>query len=1059
MAMACPALEEASAHGIDLNQNAFLLIHGWTVTPLLLELLPFLSTTPTPATATAVSDVLGGVKAGPLAIALRSCCALGLVQFHAGTATTESSYSLIPEATPGLVELLQVNKDQILDIYAKAKPPFKIPSEASSLCLELWQKLRNVSLGGMSILLQGIALAPLLTSITYNARWTEQGLDLGREKAFNFDFTSMDVASLTILGEIFGALGIGQVDQKGVVEVSPKGYVALQRVYSYYVPTSYAPLLSHFHHVLFEDASWGFNVEEDEDGEIHVDRTLNVVGSGAQHTSLFKDLLKHVHQVFAHERFDEQPQFVIDTGCGDGHLLQCIYEHVKNHTPRGKVLETYPLTMVGVDFNEKSRIATACNLDQHQVPNRVISGDIGKPSALLAQLKRKKVNPKKALHVRSFLDHDRPYIAAKNPIAADSALAAFVRSQLADFVHLDKEGMAIEPLELFASLVEHMARWGDALEDSFGLCMLEVMQLDVPSTKDFMNDCVSFHFDIVQSLSRQYMVSAVSFAMSCAMAGLFPTDCRSVQTYPETGGYCRMLNQHLQRKNFRIRLAEPSDFDALEALERKAWAKELQATSEVLRQRLETCPTGNLVVEVDGKIASVLYTQRIGTLPAVDSQKFMKISESHDPRGHILQLIAISTDPDAALGLGSELRAFALLLAKLDPSLHSVIGVTRCSDFDGDDMAKYVAAHEIGAQTDKTLAFHTGYGAQILRLVHEFRPEDVKNRGTGVLIQYDIKSWMPLLPDALYTAGTTSVEGTASTEREEKKSALQTLRDVLTEMQHPLEDDKLETGFFMLGLDSLELVRVRNRLSDWAGRQLPATFLLDFPSVADAAAELERQHGTVNQQLSALDMIKQIFSDLKCPLSEDQMQQGFFQLGIDSLEMIRVRNRLSKWLGTELSPTILLDFPSVLDLATELDHRHHRGGSATNGGVTNGTQAAAGGGYVAEKEEVKFEKLAVDKELLIQVQKKLKEKYSSAQNQRKITSILAKSSDPKALEALRMEVEASVLLNLGIIDDLQQKSVEKGRKDVEKSLKRLRQLPEVADCEQEVLKLLNLEAP
>ncbi len=100
-----------------------------------------------------------------------------------------------------------------------------------------------------------------------------------------------------------------------------------------------------------------------------------------------------------------------------------------------------------------------------------------------------------------------------------------------------------------------------------------------------------------------------------------------------------------------------------------------------------------------------------------------------------MQLIAISTDPDAALGLGSELRAFALLLAKLDPTLHSVIGVTRCSDFDGDDMAKYVAAHEIGAQTDKTLAFHTGYGAQILRLVQEFRPEDVKNRGTGVLIQ------------------------------------------------------------------------------------------------------------------------------------------------------------------------------------------------------------------------------------------------------------------------------------------------------------------------------------
>jgi hypothetical protein len=37
---------------------------------------------------------------------------------------------------------------------------------------------------------------------------------------------------------------------------------------------------------------------------------------------------------------------------------------------------------------------------------------------------------------------------------------------------------------------------------------------------------------------------------------------------------------------------------------------------------------------------------------------------------------------------------------------------------------------------DKTLSFHTGYGAEILRLVPDFRPEDLQNQGTGVLIQY-----------------------------------------------------------------------------------------------------------------------------------------------------------------------------------------------------------------------------------------------------------------------------------------------------------------------------------
>ena len=36
-----------------------------------------------------------------------------------------------------------------------------------------------------------------------------------------------------------------------------------------------------------------------------------------------------------------------------------------------------------------------------------------------------------------------------------------------------QEGTAIGALELFASLVEHMARWAEALGDSFGLCMLE----------------------------------------------------------------------------------------------------------------------------------------------------------------------------------------------------------------------------------------------------------------------------------------------------------------------------------------------------------------------------------------------------------------------------------------------------------------------------------------------------------------------------------------------------------------------------------------------------------
>ena len=50
--------------------------------------------------------------------------------------------------------------------------------------------------------------------------------------------------------------------------------------------------------------------------------------------------------------------------------------------------------------------------------------------------------------------------------------------------------------------------------------------------------------------------------------------------------------------------------------------------------------------------------------------------------------------------------------------------------------------------------------------------------------------------------------------------------------------------------------------------------------------------------------------------------------------------------------------------------------------------------------------------------------------------------------ALACPWQGSVLLSLGVIEDLQPKMVEKGRKDLEKSMKKFRKLPEVAASEQ-----------
>ncbi|OLP79840.1 hypothetical protein AK812_SmicGene39822 [Symbiodinium microadriaticum] len=81
MVVLSATLEESVNHGIDLNTNAFLLVHGWTAGPLLLEsadkLLPACQSSKTVAELAAET----GAKEGPLAIVLRCCSALGYLDF------------------------------------------------------------------------------------------------------------------------------------------------------------------------------------------------------------------------------------------------------------------------------------------------------------------------------------------------------------------------------------------------------------------------------------------------------------------------------------------------------------------------------------------------------------------------------------------------------------------------------------------------------------------------------------------------------------------------------------------------------------------------------------------------------------------------------------------------------------------------------------------------------------------------------------------------------------------------------------------------------------------
>jgi len=177
-------------------------------------------------------------------------------------------------------------------------------------------------------------------------------------------------------------------------------------------------------------------------------------------------------------------------------------------------------------------------------------------------------------------------------------------------------------------------------------------------------------------------------------------------------------------------------------LEEQGFAK-CAASPKTLKRRLETSPTTSLVCEMNGKVVAVLYMQLIPSVDTVFEEDHMDISSYHTPGGHVIQLIALIVSPTvSSLGVGSELRSFALHLARLDPNVDTVVGVTRCRNFAGYEgtMEDYMKDHVGGKITDPVVDFHTSYGAKYVSLVKNVRPEDTKNNGVGVLIQYNVNN-------------------------------------------------------------------------------------------------------------------------------------------------------------------------------------------------------------------------------------------------------------------------------------------------------------------------------
>ncbi len=298
-------------------------------------------------------------------------------------------------------------------------------------------------------------------------------------------------------------------ENNGTYQFTDIGLFFAKRASAYGVTVSYLPLFRNLNEMIFGNPKQILETKPGE-SEKHVDREMNVWGSGGAHSSYFKIVDEIIIEIF-NKPISEQPKGVLDMGCGNGAFIQHLFDVIEKHTLRGKMLDEHPLILVGSDYNEAALKITKANLIQADIWAKVIWGDIGKPDLLAKELiENYDVDLKDLLNVRTFLDHNRifepPSISTDNRVSNSTGAFAFRGERISNNVIED-------------SLLGHFQKWEPYIK-KFGLLVIELHTVPPEITAENLGSTAATAYDATHGFSDQYIVEINVFNKITAEAGL-----------------------------------------------------------------------------------------------------------------------------------------------------------------------------------------------------------------------------------------------------------------------------------------------------------------------------------------------------------------------------------------------------------------------------------------------------------------------------------------------------------------------------------------------------------
>ena len=466
---------------------------------------------------------------GYLNVALRTLCSQGWLSQHADNAQNSVHFEINEKSEIAFQHFRWYGKSVHLLTESGKYHSRRFETEPFLILENLFESFKdtfNESLSDDPLVkeiqsqilshIEGIILGPTLVHLGMSGMFHKYFMETRfRPEEFHKDPDSFSrlLDILTHFGW-FNKLG-------GTYEFTREGLFFAKRASAYGVTVSYIPTLRALDELLFGNAL--ALKSKSGEPEKHVDREMNVWGSGGAHAAYFKVIDDIITDVF-NRPIDAQPAGVLDMGCGNGAFLAHIFSVIEKQTLRGTMLDEYPVTLIGVDYNEAALNVTRQNLIKADIWAKVIWGDISDPDELAHNLSANYgIDLSDLLNTRSFLDHNRvwqePHSEIPEIYSSSTGAYAF-------------EGKRLNNNKVSVSLKEHFEKWKPYLS-KFGLVLIELHTLKPELAARNLGKTAATAYDATHGYSDQYIVELEEFNKILLDAGLVPDKVKS-QKYPDS---------------------------------------------------------------------------------------------------------------------------------------------------------------------------------------------------------------------------------------------------------------------------------------------------------------------------------------------------------------------------------------------------------------------------------------------------------------------------------------------------------------------------------------------